>query len=62
MTQEYHRKQQASRVGKCSISFFVKPEKKPKIMAALASHGYGYNFQEGLTNLLDELIEDTART
>ena len=53
----YQRKKQPSRVGKSSICIFVAPEKKAKIIAALASHGYGYNFQEGITNYLDALIE-----
>jgi len=57
----YQRQKQASRVGKSSICIFVTPEKKAQIIAALASHGYGYNFQEGITNYLDALIESSKR-
>ena len=48
-----------SRYGKSAICFFVKPEKKRKIIAALATSGYGSSFQEGITNLLDSLIDKT---
>ena len=58
MSQHYGKPAQASRRGKSAICIFVKPEMKKKIICALASRGYGVNFQEGITNLLEELIEE----
>ena len=52
----HHTHQQASRVNKSAITFFVKPEAKAAIRAALADGGYGTSYQEGLVNLLSELM------
>ncbi len=57
MNERYSRPKQSSRVGKTSICIFVKPEKKCQIIGALAAQGYGTTFQEGITNLLDTLID-----
>lgn len=57
MNEKYNKPRQSSRVGKASICIFVKPEKKCRIIGALASQGYGTTFQEGITNLLDALID-----
>ena len=57
MTKKYGRAIQASRNGKTAICIFVKPDMKRKIISALATRGYGINFQEGITCLLEELIE-----
>ena len=56
MTMRYGKTQQASRYGKSAICIFVKPEAKQSIIAALAEGGYGISFQEGITNLLNELL------
>ena len=56
MTKSYGKAQQASRYGKSAICIFVKPEAKQSIIAALAEGGYGISFQEGITNLINELL------
>ena len=56
MTKRYGTTQQASRHGKSAICIFVKPEAKQSIIAALAEGGYGISFQEGITNLLNQLL------
>ena len=56
MTKKYGKTQQASRYGKSAICIFVKPESKQNIIAALAAGGYGISFQEGITNLINELL------
>ena len=58
MTKKYGKAQQASRHGKSAICIFVKPETKQRIIAALAEGGYGISFQEGITNLLNKLLEE----
>lgn len=58
MTEHYGKPSQASRRGKSAICIFVKPEMKKKIICALAARGYGINFQEGITHLLEELIAE----
>ena len=52
---------QASRVGRTSITFFVKEGAKPVIRAALADGGYGTSYQEGLVNMLNDLLESQNR-
>ena len=52
---------QASRVGRTSITFFVKEGAKPVIRAALADGGYGTSYQEGIVNLLSELMRSQDR-
>ena len=52
---------QASRIGRTSITFFVKEGAKPMIRAALADGGYGTSYQEGLVNMLNELLESQNR-
>ena len=39
-----------------AITFFVQPESKASIRAALADGGYGTSFQQGIVNLLNELM------
>ena len=56
MTKSYGKPRQASRFGKSAICIFVKSEAKQDIIAALAEGGYGINFQEGIVNLLNELL------
>ncbi|WP_136989206.1 hypothetical protein [Synechococcus sp. UW140] len=56
MTKNYGKSKQASRNGKSAICIFVKPEAKQSIIAALAEGGYGISFQEGITNLINELL------
>ena len=62
MSKHYGKPIQASRRGKSAICIFVNPEMKKKIISALASRGYGINFQEGITHLLEELVEDDMRS
>ena len=52
---------QASRVGRTSITFFDKEGAKPVIRAALADGGYGTSYQEGLVNMLNDLLESQNR-
>lgn len=52
---------QASRRGKGAITFFVAPESKAAIKAALADGGYGTSFQQGLVALLNELLAKQNR-
>lgn len=52
---------QASRAGKAAITFFVSPESKAQIKAALADGGYGVSFQQGLTALINELLAKQNR-
>lgn len=52
---------QASRQGKAAITFFVAPESKAAIKAALADGGYGTSFQQGLVSLLNELLAKQNR-
>ena len=61
MRNKYNKPKQSSRIGKSAICIFVRPEKKSKIISALAASGYGTTFQEGITNLLDGLIESKER-
>ncbi|QNJ06495.1 hypothetical protein SynMEDNS5_01780 [Synechococcus sp. MEDNS5] len=53
--------QQYSRLGKAAITFFVRADAKPKIRAALADAGFGCSYQEGITNMLRELLESQGR-
>ena len=53
--------QQYSRRGKSAINFFVSAEAKPKIRAALADAGFGCSYQEGITNMLQDLLEQQGR-
>ena len=59
---EHYTSTQASRVGRTSITFFVKEGAKPVIRAALADGGYGTSYQEGLVNMLNDLLESQNRT
>ena len=59
---EHYSSTQASRVGRTSITFFVKEGAKPMIRAALADGGYGTSYQEGLVNMINELLESQNRT
>lgn len=52
---------QASREGKAAITFFVTPESKDQIRAALIHGGYGSSFQKGLVGLLNELLANQNR-
>ncbi len=53
---------QASRVGKSAITFFVPTNMKAEIKAALVNAGYGLSFQEGIAQLLDELLRSQNRS
>ena len=53
--------QQYSRRDKSAITFFVSAEAKPKIRAALADAGFGCSYQEGITNMLQDLLEQQGR-
>jgi len=59
---EHYTSTQASRIGRTSITFFVKEGAKPMIRAALADGGYGTSYQEGLVNMLNDLLESQNRT
>ena len=61
MTEFFDPNQQSSRRGKGAITFFVKPEAKASIRAALADGGYGTSYQEGIVNLLNELLDKQNR-
>ena len=61
MKQVYGAQQQASRQGKAAITFFVKPEVKSQIVAALADGGFGTNYQEGLVGLINQLMLSQGR-
>ena len=52
---------QASRLGRSTITFFVQPQSKASIRAALADGGYGTSFQQGIVNLLNELMTKQNR-
>ena len=52
---------QYSRRGKSAITFFVSEQAKPKIRAALADAGYGCSYQEGITNMIRDLLEQQGR-
>ena len=52
---------QASRLGRSAITFFVQPESKASIRAALADGGYGTSFQQGIVSLLNELMVQQNR-
>ena len=61
MTASFYPNQQSSRKGKAAITIFVKPEAKAAIRAALADGGYGTSYQEGIVNLLKELLDKQER-
>ena len=61
MTTSFYPNQQSSRQGKAAITIFVKPEAKAAIRAALADGGYGTSYQEGIVNLLNELLNKQNR-
>ena len=61
MTASFYPNQQSSRQGKAAITIFVKPEAKAAIRAALADGGYGTSYQEGIVNLLNELLNKQNR-
>ena len=52
---------QANRVGRTSITFFVKDGAKAAIRAALADGGYGTTYQEGFVNMINDLLESQKR-
>ena len=52
---------QASRIGRTPITFFVRDGAKPMIRAALADGGYGTSYQEGLVNMLNDLMRSQRR-
>ena len=61
MTASFYPNQQSSRQGKAAITIFVKQEAKAAIRAALADGGYGTSYQEGIVNLLNELLNKQNR-
>ena len=58
---EHYGNTQANRVGRTSITFFVKEGAKPVIRAALADGGYGTSYQEGFVNMINDLLESQQR-
>ena len=62
MADSFYPNQQNSRRGRAAITFFVKPEAKAAIRAALADGGYGTSYQEGIVNLLSELMKKQHRS
>ena len=60
-TQHYGSPTQASRMGRSSITIYVKDGAKPMIRAALADGGYGTSYQEGLINMLNDLLSSQNR-
>ena len=61
MATSFYPSAQSSRRGKVAITIFVKPEAKASIRAALADGGYGTSYQEGIVNLLSELMRSQDR-
>ena len=61
MATSFYPSAQSSRRGKAAITIFVKPEAKASIRAALADGGYGTSYQEGIVNLLSELMRRQDR-
>jgi len=61
MSTSFNPNPQSSRRGKAAITFFVKPDAKAAIRAALADGGYGTSYQEGIVNLLNELLQQQQR-
>ena len=61
MIDSFYPNKQSSRQGKAAITIFVKPEAKAAIRAALADGGYGTSYQEGIVNLLNELLNKQNR-
>ena len=59
--QSSYKKQQQSRTRRSAITFFVRTEAKPKIRAALADAGYGCSYQEGLVEMLKNLLIEQGR-
>ena len=55
------RHQQPSRIRKSAITFFVSADAKPKIRAALADAGYGCSYQEGIVEMLKDLLINQER-
>ena len=53
--------QQYSRLGKAAITFFVRTDAKAKIRAALADAGVGCSYQEGLVEMLKDLLIQQGR-
>ena len=60
-SQHYGSPTQASRMGRSSITIYVKDGAKPMIRAALADGGYGTSYQEGLINMLNDLLSSQNR-
>ena len=46
---------------KAAITFFVRADAKPKIRAALADAGFGCSYQEGLCEMLKDLLIQQGR-
>jgi len=60
-SQHYGSPTQASRMGRSSITIYVKDGAKPMIRAALADGGYGTSYQEGLINMINDLLSSQNR-
>ena len=60
-SQHYGSPSQASRMGRSSITIYVKDGAKPMIRAALADGGYGTSYQEGLINMINDLLSSQNR-
>ena len=60
-SQHYGSSTQASRMGRSSITIYVKDGAKPMIRAALADGGYGTSYQEDLINMINDLLSSQNR-
>ena len=60
-SQHYGSPTQASRMGRSSITIYVKDGAKPMIRAALADGGYGTSYQEDLINMINDLLSSQNR-
>jgi len=60
MNNKYQKSIQASRYGKSAITIYVKPGCKEAIRQCLIKNGYGWSFQEGITNLLQSLLKENG--
>ena len=53
--------EQYSRPGKADFTFFVRADSEPKISAALADAGFGCSHQEGVVEMLKDLLIQQER-
>jgi len=60
MNTRYQKTIQASRHGKSAITIYVKPECKEAIRHCLMKNGYGWSYQEGIVNLLQNFLQENG--